>query len=43
MKFFSMLANDPVVMFAIGGLGITVAICLFYLFYFMKHINEDKK
>jgi len=38
-----MLANDPVVMFAVGGLAITVAICLFYVVYFIKHISEDKK
>ncbi len=43
MNFFTMLANDPVVMFSFGGLGILLAICFYYVYYFMKHINEDEK
>jgi hypothetical protein len=36
-----MLANDPVVMFAIGGLAILLAIGGYYIYYFLKHITED--
>ncbi|MCW8833233.1 MAG: hypothetical protein OQK09_10445 [Colwellia sp.] len=43
MNFFSMLANDPVVMFSFGGLAIVLAICAYYVYYFIKHIQEDKK
>jgi hypothetical protein len=43
MNFFSMLANDPVVMFSFGGLAIVVGICAYYIYYFMKHIQEDTK
>jgi hypothetical protein len=38
-----MLANDPVVMFSFGGLAIVVGICAYYIYYFMKHIQEDTK
>ena len=41
MNFFTMLANDPVVMFSLGGLAIVWAICAYYVYYFIKHINED--
>lgn len=43
MNFFSMLASDPVVMFSIGGLVIVLAICAFYVYYFIKHIQDDTK
>ncbi len=43
MNFFSMLANDPVVMFAFGGLSIMMGICAYYIYYFVKHIQEDEK
>ena len=43
MNFFSMLVNDPVVMFSFGGLAIVLAICAYYIYYFMKHIQEDEK
>ncbi len=41
MNFFSMLANDPIVMFSVGGLAIVLAICAYYVYYFIKHIQED--
>jgi NhaP-type Na+/H+ or K+/H+ antiporter len=41
MDFFNMLASDSVVMFAIGGIAITVGICAFYVYYFLKNISED--
>jgi len=41
MNFFTMLKNDPVVMFSIGGLAILLGICAFYVYYFLKHISDD--
>jgi uncharacterized membrane protein len=43
MNFLNMLANDSVVMFAFGGIAIMLGICAFYVYYFLKNINEDKK
>lgn len=43
MNLLSMLANDPVVMFSFGGLAIMLAICGFYVYYFLTHIQEDSK
>ncbi|MEI6895127.1 MAG: DUF3149 domain-containing protein [Colwellia sp.] len=43
MNFFSMLANDPVVMFSFGGLVIMFGICSYFVYYFVKHIKEDSK
>ena len=41
MNFFTMLVNDPVVMFSFGGLAIVIAICAYYVYYFLKHIKDD--
>ncbi|QBG35901.1 DUF3149 domain-containing protein [Litorilituus sediminis] len=41
MDFFKMLTNDPVVMFSFGGLAIVLAICAYYVYYFIKHIQDD--
>jgi len=43
MNLLSMLANDPVVMFSFGGLAIVLAICSYYVYYFIKHIQEDSE
>jgi hypothetical protein len=43
MNLFKMLTNDPVVMFAFGGMVIMFGICAYYVYYFLKHINEDTK
>ncbi len=43
MNLLSMLANDPVVMFALGGLAILLAISGYYIYYFITHIQEDSK
>jgi hypothetical protein len=43
MDLFKMLTNDPVVMFAFGGMVIMLGICAYYVYYFLKNINEDKK
>lgn len=43
MNFFDMLLNDPVVFISFGGLSILLGICAFYVYYFVKHIEEDKQ
>ena len=43
MNLLSMLANDPVVMFSFGGLAVLLGIGAFYIYYFIKHIQEDSK
>jgi len=42
MNFFNMLLNDPVVYISLIGLAIVLGICGYYVYYFMKHISEDK-
>ncbi len=41
MNFFDMLMNDPIVIYSFGGLAILLGICAFYVYYFMKNINEN--
>jgi len=41
MNFFEMLMSDPVVSFSIGGLLIVLGICGFYVYYFLKNIQES--
>ncbi|KGJ89763.1 hypothetical protein [Colwellia psychrerythraea] len=43
MNLLSMIANDPVVMFSFGGLAILLAISAYYVYYFLKHIQDDSK
>ncbi len=43
MNLLSMLTNDPVVMFSFGGIAIMLGICAFYVYYFIKHIQDDSK
>lgn len=43
MNLLSMLANDPVVMFAFGGIAIMLGICAFYVYYFITRIQDDPK
>lgn len=43
MNLLSMIANDPVVMFSLGGMAILLSICGYYVYYFLKHIQEDSK
>lgn len=40
MELFNLFIKDPVVLFSFGGLAIVLAICSFYVYYFMKHIQE---
>lgn len=42
MNFFSMLVNDPVVMYSVAGLAILLGICAYYVYYFVTHVIDDK-
>jgi hypothetical protein len=42
MDFLSMLLHDPVVSISIIGLLIVLGICSYYVYFFMKNINQDK-
>jgi len=41
MNFFDMLINDPIVIYSFGGLLILLGICAFYIYYFLKNVNEN--
>ena len=41
MNLFNMLLNDPVVLISFTGLAIVLGICAFYVYYFLKHIEDD--
>jgi hypothetical protein len=41
MKFLDMLLNDPIVIYSFGGLAILLGIGAFYVYYFLKNINEN--
>ncbi|MGB1262117.1 MAG: DUF3149 domain-containing protein [Cognaticolwellia sp.] len=43
MDIVDMLINDPIVLISFIGLAIVLGICSFYVYYFLKHISEDKK
>ncbi len=43
MNIIEMLLNDPVVLYSFIGLAILLGIGGFYIYYFLKHINEDEK
>jgi len=43
MKLFSMLLNDPLVLYSTIGLAMLFAIGGYYVYYFIKHIQEDEK
>lgn len=43
MDLLKMLTNDPVVMFAFGGMAVMLGICAYYVYYFLKNISEDKQ
>jgi hypothetical protein len=38
-----MLINDPVVLYSFVGLGVLFGIGGYYIYYFLKHINEDEQ
>ncbi|WP_241242140.1 DUF3149 domain-containing protein [Thalassotalea sp. G2M2-11] len=42
MNFFNMLLNDPVVFTSIIGLAIVLGICGFYVYFFLKNIEQNK-
>ncbi|WP_269082386.1 hypothetical protein [Thalassomonas viridans] len=41
MDIFTTLLKDPVVWFSFGGLAIVLAICAYYVYFFMKNIKEN--
>jgi len=43
MNLFNMLLNDPVVLSAMIGLGILFGICGYYVYYFIKHIQDSEQ
>ncbi|ATC92898.1 hypothetical protein PULV_a4208 [Pseudoalteromonas ulvae UL12] len=38
--FFRDFFSDPVLFFSFGFLGVVISLCIFYVVYFMKKINE---
>lgn len=38
-----MLLNDPIVLISFIGLAVLLGIGGFYIYYFAKHISEDKQ
>ncbi|WP_258872166.1 hypothetical protein [Thalassotalea euphylliae] len=42
MDILKSFFNDPVFWFSFGGLTIVLAICAYYVYFFMKNIAEDK-
>lgn len=42
MDLFSMIINDPVVLASFIGLAILLGIGGFYIYYFLKKIQDDK-
>lgn len=42
MNLVEMLLNDPVVLISFIGLAIVLGICSFYVWYFLKNIDESK-
>ncbi|WP_139302535.1 DUF3149 domain-containing protein [Thalassotalea sp. PP2-459] len=41
MNFFTMLFNDPIVYISIIGLGVVLGICGFYVYFFIKNIEQN--
>ncbi|GLX78928.1 hypothetical protein tinsulaeT_22680 [Thalassotalea insulae] len=41
MNVFDMLINDPVVLISFIGLAIVLGICGFYVYYFLKNIENS--
>ncbi len=41
MDIFNMLLNDPVVFASAVGLFVLFGICGYYVYYFIKHIQES--
>ena len=41
MRFLEMLLNDPIVIYSFAGLAILLGLGVFYVYYFLKNINEN--
>ena len=42
MDNLSFLLSDPVVLFSAGGLVTVLAICAFYVYFFIKKVNNNE-
>ncbi|WNC71965.1 hypothetical protein RGQ13_17880 [Thalassotalea psychrophila] len=42
MNNLSFLLADPIVLFSAGGLVTLLAICTFYVFFFLKKMNNNE-
>ena len=42
MNLLNMLLNDPVVIYSLVGLLTLFGICGYYVWFFLKNIEEDK-
>ncbi len=38
--FFRDFFSDPVLFLSFGFLGVVIVLCLFYVYYFIKKVNE---
>ncbi|SET23526.1 hypothetical protein [Thalassotalea agarivorans] len=43
MDIFTMFFNDPVVFISFTGLAVVLAICAYYVWFFLSHIEHDSK
>lgn len=43
MDLVQLLINDPIVLYSFIGLAVLLGICGYYIYYFIKHIQQDKK
>lgn len=43
MDISHLLFNDPIVLISMIGLLTVLGICGYYVYYFMKHIEQDTK
>jgi hypothetical protein len=42
MDNVSVLLSDPIVLFSAGGLAVLLAIACFYVYYFVKKMNNNE-
>ncbi|WP_260679330.1 hypothetical protein [Thalassomonas sp. M1454] len=42
MDNLQVLLTDPIVLFSAGGLVTVLAICTFYVYFFLKKINNNE-
>ncbi|WP_440877154.1 DUF3149 domain-containing protein [Thalassotalea sp. PLHSN55] len=42
MNLLELFLNDPVVLISFTGLAIVLGICAFYVWYFLRNIDQNK-